>query len=105
MTSLYMGGQRVGNCHNSLLARDIARDLSLCGESVTLFDHRGQSLGSYHRGIYRVPQAPLPIETLVADAMAEAIEYTQGDKGRAAELLGIGRTTWYTKEKALGAGA
>lgn len=41
----------------------------------------------------------VPLHVLERRAILNAIEHTQGDRTRAAELLGIGRTTLYRKLK------
>lgn len=43
------------------------------------------------------PRGVLPMEELERRAIAEALTETRGDRGRAAVLLGIGRTTLYRK--------
>jgi DNA-binding NtrC family response regulator len=49
----------------------------------------------------RLPDAPLlRLEELEKQAILQALEYTHGERGRAAELLGIGRTTLYRRIKA-----
>lgn len=47
----------------------------------------------------RKPVGILPLEELERNAIVEALQYTRGDRARAAELLGIGRTTLYRKLK------
>jgi len=44
----------------------------------------------------------LPLEQMERRAIVEALEFTGGDRGRAANLLGIGRTTLYRKLKRYG---
>ena len=44
----------------------------------------------------------LPLELVERQAILSAIEHTQGDRGQAATLLGIGRTTLYRKLKEYG---
>jgi DNA-binding NtrC family response regulator len=49
------------------------------------------------------PSGPvLPLEELEKQAITEALAFTRGDRGRAAALLGIGRTTLYRKLKSYG---
>jgi DNA-binding NtrC family response regulator len=45
------------------------------------------------------PRGVLPMEELERRAIAEALANTHGDRGRAAVMLGIGRTTLYRKLK------
>ncbi len=44
----------------------------------------------------------LPLELLEKQAILEAVAFTRGDRGRAAAMLGIGRTTLYRKLKSYG---
>ncbi len=44
----------------------------------------------------------LPLELLEKQAILEAVAFTHGDRGRAAAMLGIGRTTLYRKLKSYG---
>jgi DNA-binding NtrC family response regulator len=46
------------------------------------------------------PRQIIPLEELERRAITECMEYTRGDRGTAAVLLGIGRTTLYRKLKA-----
>lgn len=46
------------------------------------------------------PKRIMPLEEMERRAIAECLEYTRGDRGTAAALLGIGRTTLYRKLKA-----
>jgi DNA-binding NtrC family response regulator len=49
------------------------------------------------------PAGPvLSLDELEKQAIAEALAFTRGDRGRAAALLGIGRTTLYRKLKSYG---
>ena len=41
----------------------------------------------------------LPLEHMERQAILDALEFTRGDRARAASLLGIGRTTLYRKLK------
>lgn len=100
MTHLFIDGRKVASHANVLAQRDLARELSRGGQEIVLRDGRGMGLGSYHNGEYQVPQPPQPLDGLCADAMVEALEYTKGDKARAAELLGVSRTTMYRKAAA-----
>ncbi len=45
------------------------------------------------------PSAPVPLTQLERRAIMEALDYTKGDRGVAAQMLGIGRTTLYRKLK------
>jgi DNA-binding NtrC family response regulator len=45
------------------------------------------------------PSAVIPLLELERRAIANALEYTKGDRAVAAHLLGIGRTTLYRKLK------
>jgi DNA-binding NtrC family response regulator len=45
------------------------------------------------------PSAVIPLMELERRAIANALEYTKGDRAVAAHLLGIGRTTLYRKLK------
>jgi len=45
------------------------------------------------------PAGVVPLEETERQAILRALECTQGDRGRAAQLLGIGRTTLYRKLK------
>lgn len=44
----------------------------------------------------------LPLEHMERQAIVDALDFTRGDRGRAASLLGIGRTTLYRKLKRYG---
>ena len=51
------------------------------------------------------PACPIrPMEEVIQKAIQQAIEYTKGDRGMAAHLLGIGRTTLYRKLKGYNCG-
>jgi DNA-binding NtrC family response regulator len=63
---------------------------------------RAKPPASMTTGLASPPPAHLGLPTLAQierDAIAAALEYTQGDRSKAARLLGIGRTTLYRKVK------
>jgi DNA-binding NtrC family response regulator len=45
------------------------------------------------------PSGIIPLPEVEKQAILEALRYTKGDRGTAASLLGIGRTTLYRKLK------
>ncbi|MEX2262686.1 MAG: sigma-54 dependent transcriptional regulator [Bryobacteraceae bacterium] len=57
---------------------------------------------SFRSGTEQSPAVPspiVPLEEVEKRAILNALEYTKGDRGMAAHLLGIGRTTLYRKLK------
>jgi len=57
----------------------------------------GASLGAAQEPYFQMPLFSLT--EMEKDAIVRALEYTKGDRGMAAQLLGIGRTTLYRKLK------
>ena len=96
------------------------RELENCIERMTAFNSgpllHTADLPSALAGPRLVCDSPLPaaagraqpqpgvrrLDEMEREAIVQALSYTNGDRSRAAELLGIGRTTLYRRMKAYG---
>jgi len=90
------------NCIHRLLATESGPAILVSELPTELQSHRAEGAfadkgeapphGSGQRPV-------IPLDELERRAILEALEYTKGDRGVAAQLLGIGRTTLYRKLK------
>jgi transcriptional regulator with PAS, ATPase and Fis domain len=83
---------------NHLIAKK-AQALSAVVGSQALSKPPGQASAHEHRAPEPVRRPIVPLTQMERQAILDALEYTNGDRAIAANLLGIGRTTLYRKLK------
>jgi DNA-binding NtrC family response regulator len=94
------------NCIYRLLATECGPAVAISELPTELQNHRAQH--AFENGGSSAPASEgspaearpvIPLNELERRAIIDALEYTKGDRGVAAQLLGIGRTTLYRKLK------
>ncbi|WP_188817070.1 sigma-54-dependent Fis family transcriptional regulator [Calditerricola satsumensis] len=82
--------------------RELASEGSVEAAAAAEGEGKGPQAGSFSAPLASVVQPALPLATLERDALLRALQAAGGNKRKAAELLGISRSTLYRKLRAFG---